>query len=260
MISIALIPGIIILLMIIMAVFLINGKGSFLIAGYNTMNKHEKEKHDKKAISFFTGWLLIFMSVGMIALFIGSFLDIEWLLYCGIALIIVIPISGAIYMNTSSRFKKNINNETLPSNENGESFTFIKKIAVIMFFVMVLTGIYILFYQGEKDPVVNIYENKINIKALYGLTIDISEIKNISLIEKSMREIGVGRRINGFGGIGEALKGNFRSENPGETLLFVQSKSIPTIRIERNDKKDIYLSFRNKEMTLDLYRRLLGFQ
>jgi len=73
--------------------------------------------------------------------------------------------------------------------------------------VLILIAFGILFYQGLKDPVININEDKIQIKAMYGLTIDISEIKKISLIEKSMREIGIGIRLNGFGGAGESLKG-----------------------------------------------------
>ncbi len=63
--------------------------------------------------------------------------------------------------------------------------------------------------------------------------------------------------FNGYGGIGEALKGNFKSDTLGETILFVQSKSFPTIKIKRTDKKDVYISFRSSESTEQLYRELI---
>ena len=91
---------------------------------------------------------------------------------------------------------------------------------------------------------------------MYGLSIEFPEIESISLIERSMRDIGIGTRTNGYGGFGQALRGNFKSETLGKTLLFVQSKSSPTIKIERTDKKDIYISLRNSESTRQLFNEL----
>jgi hypothetical protein len=91
---------------------------------------------------------------------------------------------------------------------------------------------------------------------MYGLNIDFTDITAISIIEESMSDIGVGRKANGYDGFGGALKGNFKSNNLGETLLFVQSKSSPTIRIERDSTKDIYISFRNTETTRTLYEEM----
>lgn len=75
---------------------------------------------------------------------------------------------------------------------------------------------------------------------MYGVEIDFSEILEISLIEESMSDIGIGIRSNGYGGFGGSLKGNFKSDSIGDTLLFVYAKSSPTIKIERANKKDIY--------------------
>jgi hypothetical protein len=113
------------------------------------------------------------------------------------------------------------------------------------------------FSYSEKEPEVRILDDHIQIEAMYGLNIDFSEIADISLIEKSMSDIGIGIRTNGYGGFGETLKGNFRSDTLGETLLFVQSKSSPTIRIEWIGKKDVYISFRSSESTEQLYRQMI---
>jgi len=133
--------------------------------------------------------------------------------------------------------------------------------AVVIVITSVCTIIFIMFgaliFYGEKDPDVSIFNDHIQIKAMYGLSINFSEIADISLIDKSVNDIDIGRRINGYGGIGGALKGNFKSDIIGETLIFAQSKSSPTIKIERIDKKDVYISLRNSESTEQLYYELI---
>jgi hypothetical protein len=131
-------------------------------------------------------------------------------------------------------------------------------IAMISITAITLIGVGALFYYGEKDPEASILEDCIQIKAMYGLRIYFSEIADISLIEKSADDIDIGRRTNGYGGIGKALKGNFKSDTLGEILLFVQAKSSPTIKIDRTDKKDIYISLRDSESTEQLYRELVA--
>jgi len=130
----------------------------------------------------------------------------------------------------------------------------IVSIALVSAAFLVLLGV--LFYRGEKDPETSILDGCIQIKGMYGLNIEFSEIADISLIEKSMREIGIGVRTNGYGGIGGALKGNFKSNTLGETLLFVWPNSSPTIKIERIGSKDVYISCRNSESTRQLYLEL----
>lgn len=145
------------------------------------------------------------------------------------------------YRNISETYNNSKVKTTIPK-------AFIAVIIVILGF---------LFYYSEKEPDVIIHDDHVQIKALYGLNIDFSEITDISLIDKSMKEIGTGIRVNGYGGFGETLKGNFKSETLGDTLLFVQSETSPTIKIERTGKKDIYISFRDSERTEQLYRKLI---
>jgi hypothetical protein len=248
-------------IMVIIAIFLLNGKGAFLVAGYNTMSKDKKAKYDEKALCRFVGWLLIAISFSMLLFPAGIYFKITWLTYFGIAVILLGTIGAVIYANTGNRFQKNANSEVSSKNINNTSKLKSAKstiIAVSVISVTVFIAVGVLLYQGGKDPVFNIFDDKIQIKALYGLSIDFSDITEITLIEKSMSDIGIGQRINGYGGIGEALKGHFKSNGLGETLLFVQSKSSPTIRIERRDKKDIYISLRNGDNTEQLYHELIA--
>ncbi len=135
-----------------------------------------------------------------------------------------------------------------------------KGIIVVLSLIIVITftAVAALFIYGEKDPLVDIFDDYIQIKTMFGLNIDFFEITDIYLIEKSMSELGIGMRTNGYGGFGNTLKGNFKSAFLGDTLLFVQSKSSPTIRIERKNKKDVYISLRSNENTERLYNNLIA--
>lgn len=130
-------------------------------------------------------------------------------------------------------------------------------IVTISCMVVILALVGVLFIYGERDPAVSMLSGGLEIKGMYGLAMDFSEIADVSLLQKSMRDIGIGVRTNGYGGVGKALKGNFKSTTLGETLLFVQLNSVPTIRIERVGKKDVYISFRSSEKTEQLYRELI---
>jgi len=84
------------------------GRANFLIAGYNTMSEMEKAKRDGKAIGKYIGWMLIISSLilllGCIPIFLNVFPNASIIL--SYSLFIMIIISGVIYMNVSSRFKR----------------------------------------------------------------------------------------------------------------------------------------------------------
>ena len=242
------IMGAICFMILVFGIILLNGKGAFLIAGFNTIRKEDREKYDKKALCRFVGKLMIGIFFCMLAIFSGAYFGISWLSIGGTILILTAVPGAVFYANTGNRFLKPGEIKTPPARRN--------IILTAIFLVIVLIGVSGLFYVGEKEPVVSIQENGLQIDAMYGLTVDFSEIANVTLVEKSMRDIGVGMRTNGYGGFGGALKGNFRSDKTGKTLLFVKSNSSPTLRIERNGTKDIYISFKSGEKTEILYREL----
>lgn len=114
----------------------------------------------------------------------------------------------------------------------------------------------VLFVLSEKEPEVRILNDHIEIKGMYGVEIDFYDINEISLIEGSMSDTDIGRRTNGYGGIGSTLKGHFKSETLGETLLFIQKGSSPTIKIDRIKNRDVYINFRDSQKTKELLNKL----
>jgi len=102
----AIIFGGIIILMLIPAIFLLNGRGASLIAGYNTLSPARQANYDKKALCRFVGRLLIVICVCMVGVWAGMHSGASWLIWLGITLMIVLPIAGAIYANIGGRFLK----------------------------------------------------------------------------------------------------------------------------------------------------------
>jgi hypothetical protein len=249
--------GLIVIPMLVMALFLLNGKGASLLAGYNTMTAKEQALYDEKALCRSAGWLLIAISACTVPVLIGIAFGMMWLVSVAVVLIFVIIVGYLVYANTGNRFRKK---ETLNVLivDKGHSPTGTSKrtlIAVAVISGVTCIAVMPMLFVGAKEPVVNVLDNGVQIEAMYGLTVDFSDITNISLVEASMDDLGVDDKTNGYALRGD-LKGHFRSDSLGDILLFAQSKSSPTIRIERNGEEDIYLSFPDSEKTETLYRKL----
>lgn len=97
--------GIILLFLLLGAVFSM-GKGAFLIAGYNTASKAEKERYDEKALCRFMGKLMFALAGCQCIMALGLFSVGMWLFWVGIAAFLAVTFGGVIYANTGSRFLK----------------------------------------------------------------------------------------------------------------------------------------------------------
>jgi len=93
------------ILFIILSIVLYQGKGNFLIAGYNTLPKEEQEKYDTKALGRFMGKSMFAISAVIGLWTIASYYMIEWLFNVGLGLMILIVLFMVVYVNTGNRFK-----------------------------------------------------------------------------------------------------------------------------------------------------------
>lgn len=96
--------GPIIVLFFVAALFMLKGKGSFLIAGYNSMSKEEKARYDEKALTKFIGRIMLIISFMFLILIIGLFFSIYWIIGVFVAGIIVTSIYALVKAN-SIKFK-----------------------------------------------------------------------------------------------------------------------------------------------------------
>lgn len=85
------------------------GKASWLVAGYNTSSKAEKEKYDEIAMCRFVGNLMFTLAGISLAMAAIGFLDIVnfgLLMGIGWTAFVFVTIAAVIYMNTGQRFMK----------------------------------------------------------------------------------------------------------------------------------------------------------
>ena len=74
----------------VLGVFLLNGKGTFLIAGYNTSSKEEKAKYDKLALSKFYGKTFLALSASMVFWLLSDILQTDILFIIGLIYLLVL--------------------------------------------------------------------------------------------------------------------------------------------------------------------------
>jgi len=91
-------------LITILSIVLLTGRGSFLVAGFNTMPKEKKALYDTPALCKFTG--KITLSIGILTILFGFLLENTWfLVFYGVA-IVALTVFALVYANTGNRFKK----------------------------------------------------------------------------------------------------------------------------------------------------------
>lgn len=90
-----------------MAIPLFLGKGTWLIAGYNTMDSEEKKLYDGPALARFTGKILLPIGLATLPYGVGLFcFGLEWLTWLYLAIVIGLSVFAVIYCNTGNRFRK----------------------------------------------------------------------------------------------------------------------------------------------------------
>lgn len=100
------IHGGMLLVFLLLGLVFSRGKGAFLIAGYNTASRAEKERYDEKALCRFMGKLMFALAGTWIPVALSALLDRMWLLWLGLGLFLTVCIGGVVYMNTGRRFVK----------------------------------------------------------------------------------------------------------------------------------------------------------
>lgn len=92
-------------LFIVLGVVIRFGKASWLIAGYNTSSKDEKEKYDVKALCRFVSNLLFVIAAIEIIIGVAYYLNLTSIVIIGYILMAIAGIGSLIYLNTGNRYK-----------------------------------------------------------------------------------------------------------------------------------------------------------
>ncbi|UNC92278.1 DUF3784 domain-containing protein [Candidatus Contubernalis alkaliaceticus] len=212
-------------------------KWYWLIAGYNTMPKKEKENVDKDGLANFIGnWLFVLA---------GLLVSLEVLPPYGNVSIIVFVVSFIMvitYMVVGAQ-------KYIKSNEISKSDKIFNN-ARAGFAVIVGLIVLGLIFLGSRDPRVEITEH--SLKFVPGSTVSLSKITEIQLKEEMPEVI---KKKGGFDA-GEIRRGRFLLEEMGAGTIYVHSSNQgPYIYIYHEDGFIIF-QHRDQKKTEELYEYL----
>ena len=226
----------------ILSAVLLLGKGSFLIAGYNTASEEEKKKYKEKrlcrVIGLYMGGVTLLLALGAV---LGEQAP-DWYLvlafvYLSIGTIVVILLCNTICVVKPPEEEKT----GMESGKQQRMVKIINRCSVIFTLLLVVvigislvTGDVKTRFAGEKMKIVASYWPDYEIKRE-----DIQKISHTNKLQP-------GKRTNGLGSM-KLLEGHFRNEIYGDYMLFVYKdcKSYivlettgPTIVLNGETKED----------------------
>ena len=233
--------------MLVFGLLLLQGKGGSMLSGWNTMNPQKKATFNQPAYLRFQGVLLLVLALSFAASSVGMYFNMSILSLAPLAGAVVVVL-GSVYSHYSRRFRLGGVKIPEPPISKGKKI-FIAVQAV--FVTLILTGVVIMFIFGLSAPNVNISDDSIRITGLYGVTVELSDIEGITLLEQNIAEIRPGMRTNGFAA-GNVLRGNFVLGR----LFIMDSQTGPVIRIDRSSGAPIFIGFANSDTTRQVYQEL----
>ena len=93
-------------LFLVLGIVFALGKGTSLIAGYNTASEYEKSKTNEKALCRAMSKMMFALAFSFALCGFGAQFGITWLTIIGGLLFGSCIVAGVIYMNTSKKIKK----------------------------------------------------------------------------------------------------------------------------------------------------------
>ena len=81
-------------------------KWSWLIAGYNTSTKEQKDKYDVNALCDAVGNFVIVLSVILLIAASGEYLGLDWVIATSWIIFFIVSVATLIYINTGNRYMK----------------------------------------------------------------------------------------------------------------------------------------------------------
>ncbi len=93
-------------LFVLLGIILSMGKGAFLIAGFNTLSKEEKEAYDVISLCKFMGKVMFMIAFCITLFLLSDILKRRVLFNIGLILFFIMLAITIIYSNTGNRFKK----------------------------------------------------------------------------------------------------------------------------------------------------------
>lgn len=227
----------------ICSLILLSGRGSILIAGYNTMSKEDQEQYDEKKLCRITGtgMLIITLLTAILEVFGEKIPDWFWIVYA--VLVVLIAVGIMILSNIICKIKENTGSRKRSYNK-----AVICVIAASIVFSGLIMGI--VFSKGKIEIAVS--ANRLEIQGYWWSDYEIKteEIEKIELTENFQ----AGTRTNGFSGA-TLLQGEFENEEQGKYTLYAY-KDCKAYIILHTKKGDVVINEKTEKETRELYHEI----
>jgi hypothetical protein len=228
------------LLFVVLGILIKYFRWYWLISGYNTMSAEKKKNVDARGLGNFMGNCMFVIAGILLAGIIIDSMGFSWGIMASALIMSLFVIYILVAAQTYDHNKKTKKDKAV--------------LAVVITAAVIIAGSLAGSMTFETRPVkVEITPQTIGIKGMYGVTIPVSSIENITL-EQGMPKVLA--KTNGFNA-GGTLKGNFRLEGIGAAKLFVQSQAGPFIYIVTAQGDTVIINYRDGQQTRELYHRLL---
>ncbi|RJE48912.1 MULTISPECIES: DUF3784 domain-containing protein [unclassified Dehalobacter] len=93
-------------LMFVLSIILLSGRGSWLIAGYNTMSKEQQSKYDRKKLTRATGIMLMITSIAIMALAFSLINAIVYIIIVFVSVVMLVIYTNKYCLKPSSDNKE----------------------------------------------------------------------------------------------------------------------------------------------------------
>ena len=235
---------IIIVLFLVMSILFLCGKGSFLIAGYNTASAQQKLKYDEKKLCRVMGVGMSVMTLSLIFLALNE--DIGQYIFA-VGFIAGLAI---IFVGNMTYAKK----PQYEWAEDGEinKIKWYKNVQVYsgIFSIVVLIGVGIMLFSGDIE--IKMENNSLTASAFLtsSYTIDYNNIEKVEYQEN----ISTGSRTWGTGSF-QISAGNFKNDTFGNYKLYAYSQCHSYVVISTSNGY-VVVNDKDEAKTKELYEKI----
>ncbi|MCT4781676.1 MULTISPECIES: DUF3784 domain-containing protein [Exiguobacterium] len=217
----------------------------FLISGYNTMKRADKERVDIKSVARLIG--IMAYGIGVIFLLIAAIEALRLNIplepfFIGLLLFVVLTLWRA------QKYDGNIFDDSGKLRPGGKK----RLIPLAIVSVLLLTVIPGLFLWFSQSTEVTLTESALVIEGAYGQTVPYADITAVTLTSLP----GLERRQNGAATT-TRYTGNFRTIYKEDVLLFIDRGVGSVVRIDWSGKP-IYMNLETEEATRTLYEEVVN--
>lgn len=223
----------------IMAIFLLMGKGGFLIAGYNTASESEKARYDEKKLCRVMGVGMMLIAFGLLATAFFKMIGVViMLITIALALVVMFVGSGHCYRE---EYQKEV--AKTPWYKNSQVY-----FAIIG--ILVSIGVGIMMFIGNIN--VKFLDQSVVFKATLSRTTEVvyQDIEKVSYVES----LDIGKKKMGINNMA-INAGRFQNDKFGRYLLYCYTSCKDYVVMETKDGI-VVVNDKTVSQTKALYEKL----